>query len=211
MVELEKSLDEAYEMLGIGNEQRDSLNLYLEVLKKRSVPTREHSVRVGLKGIEVADFTHIVCPKTLFYPGLLHDVGKALVDPETLEKTEGFHGGDMARIRRHPSYGYNLLKGIHDFSAEVLLRHHIFVGEGYPKHMPSSGIDFSNGTHALILYCARMVGLIDFYDAMMHRENDKFSPGTKRLPTREEGRGIIIGANQDQEYFLNQLYEKRIF
>ncbi len=76
--------------------------------------------------------------------------------------------------------------------------------------MPSGEIDFCKGTEANIMYYARVLALIDFYDALMNRENDKFGD-VPRLPTIEEGKVIMLKANQDQEYLLNQLYNHGIF
>ena len=56
------------------------------LVRNRDTETWEHSIRVGLIGAEVAEFTHIIEPKGLFYPGLLHDVGKALINPKSLKK-----------------------------------------------------------------------------------------------------------------------------
>jgi len=210
-VNLEQELDAEFDVLEISPEQRESLQTYLTLVRKRDEETWEHSVRVGLKGAEVARFIHIVDPKALFYAGLLHDVGKALTDPDSLRKKEGFDEKDMRELRRHPMDGYKLLRGIHDFSAQILLRHHQFVGKGYPERLPRGHIDFSKGTQAMIGYFARILGLVDFHDALTHRENDKFSPGHPRLPTDEEAKGILLGANRDQTYLISELYDAGIF
>ena len=197
--------------MGIAQEQRESLTAYLTVVSNRDYETWEHSVRVGLKGLEVAKFLHLD-PRALFYSGLLHDVGKSLTDPKSLKKKEGFDGKDMAELKKHPSDGYRMVRGVHEFSAQVLLRHHQYVGEGYPKQTPKCDVDFSKGTQAMISYFSRLLGLIDFYDAVTHRENDKFSEdGTPRLPTPEEAKGILLGANNDQKLLINELYEAGIF
>ena len=84
---------------------------------------------MGLKGKLIAEYTHIVNPKTLYYPGLLHDVGKILTNPNSLNKTQGFNQKDAKELSNHPIDSYKILRGIHDFSAEVALRHHYFQGE----------------------------------------------------------------------------------
>jgi response regulator RpfG family c-di-GMP phosphodiesterase len=210
MTTLDQKLEESFRDLDISRGQQDSLRLYLGLLHRKDIPTWEHSIRVGLKGVEVAEFTRIMDPKAMFYSGLLHDIGKCLTDDESLKKTEGFGPKDMQELRRHPKDGYRLLKGVHDFAAEILVRHHYFPESGYPKRLPSADIDFSKGTEVNIFFYARVLALIDFHDAMMNRENDKFGDRPKLL-TREEGKKIILGANHDQEYFLNQLYDHEIF
>lgn len=210
METLDQKLEEYFMDLEISEDQQDSLRLYLGLLKNKDIPTWEHSIRVGLKGVEVAEFTHIMDPRALFYSGLLHDVGKCLTDDSSLKKTEGFDEKDMQEIKKHPLDGYRLLKGIHDFAARVLLYHHYFSGEGYPKRIPPTDIDFSKGTEVNILFYARVLSLIDFYDAMMNRENSKFGDTPKKM-SREKGKKIILEANSDQSYLLNQLYDAKLF
>lgn len=208
---LEQQLENAYNQLEISTEQRQSLNTYLTLIRNRDEATWEHSVRVGLKGIEVANFTNIVSLKALFYAGLLHDVGKALTDPKSLKKTQGFDENDMAELRKHPVDGYRILKDVHEFSARILLFHHYFQDNGYPEEIPETEVEFSKGSETNILFYARMLSLIDFYDAMMHRKNDKQTPGRASTITREQGKEIILKSNPDQEYFINQLYDAGIF
>lgn len=211
MATLDQKLEESFAKYSIAEDQQTSLKLYLGLLRNKDVPTYEHSVRVGLKGVEVAEFTHVMDPKAMLYSGLLHDVGKCLTDDSSLKKTEGFDEKDMRELKRHPMDGYRVMKGIHDFAAEILVRHHAFGSDGgYPRQMPSGDIDFCKGTEVNIWYYARILSLIDFHDALMNRENDKFGD-TPRLPTTEEGKAILLRANPDQEYLLNQLYEHGIF
>lgn len=209
---LENELQESFVELGIPQNQQDSIKRYLGIIRARSEPTWKHSVRVGLKGKEVAKYTHIVEPKVLYYPGLLHDVGKSLTNPNSLDKTVGFGKKDVQELSRHPSDSYRILRGIHDFSAEVALRHHYFQGErSYPKKLPKSDLNLSHKTDALISYCARLISLIDFQDAASHRENDNFSPGNPRLPTDNEVKGILEKQNSDQKYLIGNLYDAEIF
>jgi HD-GYP domain-containing protein (c-di-GMP phosphodiesterase class II) len=206
---LETRLNGAFDKLEILQPQRDSLTTLLNLVKLKDIPTWQHEVRVGLMGIKIAEYTHLMDPKALFYPGLVHDTGKGLTDLNSLQKTEGFDEKDMTELRKHVLDGYRIVKGIHDFSAEVLKYHHWFQDEGYPKILPEPDIDFSKGTNASILFYARILSLIDFHDAMMFRKNDKL--GKSSVPIRDKGKSIIIEANPDQKYFLEQLYKAKIF
>lgn len=211
MQSLEQELDKTFRELRVSNKQRHSIQTYLALIRNKDEATYEHSARVGLNGVEVARYAHIVDPKALFYSGLLHDVGKVLTDSKSLKKIAGFDEKDMKELKKHPIDGYGLLKNIHDFSARILLFHHRYFGEGYPKKIPHSEINFCKGSEANIMYYARILGLIDFYDAVTHRKNDKFSPGNPRLPTEEEAKKIILKNNHDQKYFINELYAAGIF
>ena len=209
---LERNLNQSFRELEIPIAQQKSIRLYLNLIRNRSEETWEHSVRVGISGKEIAEHTHIVDPKALYYSGLLHDVGKALTNPESLDKTTGFNAKDMAELKKHPSDSYRILRGIHDFSARVALMHHRFQGErSYPKTLLPETIHVSNSTEALIVYCARLVSLADFHDAATYRENDRLSPGNPRLLTDEEVKSDLLKFNPDQIHLINFLYKEGVF
>ena len=191
--DLEQKFRKANMDLNISENQQISLNAFLEIIKLKDIPTYEHSIRVGLKGIEVAKFTHIVEPKALYYPGLLHDVGKILSNPQSLKKTDSFDERDMAEMRKHVLNGYKMLRGIHSFSANVMLCHHEFQGEkSYPRVLPKSDIDYSRGTGAMIAFCGRLLSLIDFYDAATFRRTNKFGTDTTQQKTSEQVKELLL-------------------
>jgi HD-GYP domain-containing protein (c-di-GMP phosphodiesterase class II) len=208
---LEERLEAKFDEFQLVKKQRDSLKLYLGLVRNRDEETWEHSVRVGLKGAEVAEFTHIIEPKGLFYSGLLHDVGKVLVNPNSLKKKKDFSPEDMEELKQHVMFGYKLIRGIHDFSARVLLFHHYFQEKGYPSEIPCPEIDLSKGTDALILYCGRLLSIVDFYDAASNRKNDKFFPGVSEIPDKERIKQSMLKFNPDQSYLIRELYKAGIF
>ncbi|MBR9706020.1 HD domain-containing protein [Candidatus Pacearchaeota archaeon] len=208
------TLEQAYDELEISGQQRGSIGTYLGLIYNKDVPTWEHSVRVGLIGKKIAQYTHIVEPKALFYPGLLHDSGKPLVDSASLN-AENFDEDDMKELERHVLYGYKLLKDIHPFSAAVLLFHHYFQENKYPKHLPANWDNgYTEGEKALIKYCGRLLSIADTYDAMTTRTNNKFvEDGTERVKklTPEEAREKMFATNKDQTFLIEQLYKEEIF
>lgn len=208
---LEQKLEDAFNELAIPRKQQDSLKIYLELIRRRDEETWEHSIRTGLKGIEVANYIHIVHPKVLFYAGLLHDVGKALTNPKSLKKNKGFNKSDARELKRHIEDSYRLIMGDYKFSAEIVYFHHEYKEKGTLKKLPNLGISFSKGSEVNIRYYARILALIDFYDSVTYRENDKFSPSNPRLPTKEETKQILLEHNPDQIHFINELYKDGIF
>jgi HD-GYP domain-containing protein (c-di-GMP phosphodiesterase class II) len=190
----------------------------LEELQYKHIDSFEHSARVAFLGRDIAQATNLVHPRTLFLPGLLHDVGKLLIKPEILNKKIGFNAEDMKEMVNHVEYGCRLLLGIADFSAFVAFYHHYFKRKGaYPAPEDFNKIfgnhfdSWSEGTLTLGKYCGRLISVADFYDAVTTRENDKYTPGVMRLPTSEESKKMLIENNQDQYYLIDRLYEKGVF
>ncbi|MBS0304488.1 MAG: HD-GYP domain-containing protein [Proteobacteria bacterium] len=92
--------------------------------------------------------------------GLLHDMGKALVPVEVLQKPGRLTDDEMALMRTHPERGHELLaasRAVPETTLDVVLHHHERVdGNGYPH-----GLD---GEHTTLL--SRMGAVCDVYDAV---------------------------------------------
>ena len=92
--------------------------------------------------------------------GLLHDLGKALIPVEVLNKPGKLTDEEFKLVKTHPEEGYKLLqngKGISEVTLDVCLHHHEKMdGSGYPKGLNSEAIS---------LY-AKMGAVCDVYDAI---------------------------------------------
>ena len=92
--------------------------------------------------------------------GLLHDMGKALMPPEVLNKPGKLTADEFAIIRTHPERGWELLcagKAVSAAVLDVCLHHHERIdGEGYPHRL--AGAEFTT--------IARMGAVCDVYDAI---------------------------------------------
>jgi response regulator RpfG family c-di-GMP phosphodiesterase len=203
MLDLEKQLDDAFAYLGIEPRHQESVKVYMNLLKMKDEETYGHSGRVGLKGIKIAEHLGLD-PTALFFPGILHDVGKIFIDPEILKKTGTFSEEDMVEMKNHPIYAYYLLKGIHEFSAQVALRHHEHQKNKYPEILPDTTISTKLDPD----YYAMLVSLADFYDSINTRENDRF--GGRKL-SWEEIKHIFISDKPDQRQLIEELYDNGIF
>ena len=204
---LETELESAFNELGINKEARQKFIPYLDLLKLKDLATWEHSVRVGLLGRRIADYTH-EDPHALFLPGIVHDVGKALIDSKVLKKNVGFNSEDKKQMDGHPVYGYKLLEGVAPFSALVSYFHHYFGKDGYPRenNLPPVNVPFSEDTLHWAKECGRLISVADFWDAITSRENDFIIPGNPRLPTREEAIKILLEHSGSRKYLVEQLY-----
>ncbi len=92
--------------------------------------------------------------------GLLHDLGKALMPGEVLNKPGKLTDEEFAIIKTHPAEGHKLLlegKGISEAIKDVCLHHHEKVdGSGYPNRLDGQ-------TMSLF---AKMGAVCDVYDAI---------------------------------------------
>lgn len=92
--------------------------------------------------------------------GLLHDLGKALMPPEILNKPGKLTDEEFAIIKTHPAEGHKLLlegEGVSEIMKDVCLHHHEKVdGSGYPERL--------NG-ETMSLF-AKMGAVCDVYDAV---------------------------------------------
>jgi putative nucleotidyltransferase with HDIG domain len=74
----------------------------------------------------------------------LHDVGKAGIPLEILDKPGSLDDGEMALMQGHAVLGYDALRGVKGISAEVLdaVRHHheFLDGSGYPDRLRGAEI-----------------------------------------------------------------------
>jgi putative nucleotidyltransferase with HDIG domain len=92
--------------------------------------------------------------------GLLHDMGKAAMPLEVLNKPGKLTDAEFAIIRTHPERGADLLRGRAGVSAtaiDVVLHHHEKMdGSGYPHRLAGDAISLH----------ARMGAVCDVYDAV---------------------------------------------
>ena len=95
--------------------------------------------------------------------GLVHDVGKAFIPLDILNKPGALDATELANIRRHPMIGYAILKehGVHntDVLACVRSHHELLDGSGYPAGLVGSALPD----------LVKMVTVCDVFSALVER------------------------------------------
>jgi putative nucleotidyltransferase with HDIG domain len=120
---------------------------------------------------------------------LLHDVGKAFISTDLLDKPGKLTDAEIAEIRKHPRLGYDALAAQGNFPPEmldVILHHHEFLdGTGYPDGLRGDQISD----------IVRLTTIVDIHAALVEKRTYR-EPFThaKAFATMEE-----MGAKLDQQ------------
>jgi putative nucleotidyltransferase with HDIG domain len=203
-----EALKQAMTARGITEEHQKEILAYLGVLKQRDPATYEHSIRVGMKVIEIADIAALpgITPKMMLWAGLLHDIGKTLIAPELLHKTSAFTQEDYAAMEPHVEYGWRMLQSCHDYTAHIIVRHHQFGPHPYPTILPDLP-EYLKDKRGIIDTAARLLSLADYYDAIVTRTNSKFG----RPLTHEEKQAQYEKDNGDRLDLVHRLEVAGVF
>lgn len=134
----------------------------LTCLSTKDPYTLGHCERVASYASKLAHYLGLSISEinTLYYAGLLHDIGKIEIPMHILNKTEPLTDEEYALIKMHPIYSANILEPLSDMYELVdYVKHHHerFDGRGYPDQ--KSGLDISFG--------ARILAVADAFDAMV--------------------------------------------
>jgi len=151
-----------------------SESLYREINKNKSIVnclnmvksadeyTYTHSINVAFYCMLIGKWMKLSENeiKEVIQAGLLHDVGKAQVSVDILNKKTRLLPEEFEEMKKHTIYGYNIVKGLKELSEDirksVLMHHEREDNSGYPI-----------GVHGnqLNLY-SKIVAVSDVYDAM---------------------------------------------
>lgn len=133
----------------------------LSNIKSFDDETYRHCLNVAMINHVFADWLGMseIEKRHLTLCGLLHDIGKLLIDKEVLRKPSGLTDEEYAEIKNHPTRGYQSLKDKkipESVKRAVLLHHERCDGKGYPFGFTVSEID----------PFAAITSIADVYDAM---------------------------------------------
>jgi len=158
------SLDKAYSIPGslLANvDSQNNLFAYLNRVDGLDDITHGHSVNVALICAVISKWLGLDrnASKELIVAGLLHDVGKSKVPPGILNKPGNLSDAEWVEIKKHPLYGYHILKEARvseNLLFGALLHHEREDGSGYPLGLKRGKIPAA----------AMSIAIADIYDAM---------------------------------------------
>lgn len=158
----ESSVDNSVEpLLNLFQTERDLVSVLLSSISEDEY-TYKHSVQVGSISYFMAQWLGLPdeeCNR-VGKAGFLHDIGKARIPLDLLNKPGRLDAEEMALVRRHAEYGYEIIQASMDneFYAKVALEHHERLdGSGYPLGIQGNEIQLAS----------RIVAVADVYSAMI--------------------------------------------
>lgn len=135
-------------------------------IRMQDEQTFAHSVNVCIMSIALANRLSLPLSKVknIAMGAMLHDIGKAFLPAEIVNKTEPLTEKEMIEMKKHPVIGYNLIKDNRETPATakvaVLMHHEHINGSGYPMQLTGDKIHYS----------ARILTVCDEFDTVI---NDK--------------------------------------
>ena len=157
-----KSARDLVEEISDSVTRNPSALISLARLKTADDYTYMHSVAVCALMVALSKQIHLneEHTRSAAMAGLLHDLGKAAIPLEVLNKPGKLSDGEFAMVQSHPLRGYEMLKESGTVEAAVLdaCRHHHekLDGSGYPDKLKGDEISL----------IARMTAICDVYDAI---------------------------------------------
>jgi len=140
---------------------REVMEALARTIDAKDMYTKGHSMRVAKYARMIAEKMGLSEERqeSVYYMGLLHDIGKIAVPNEIINKKSKLTDAEFSVVQVHTSTGYGILAEIKSrpdlaFGAEY---HHERVdGKGYPEHLKGDEIPLE----------ARIIAVADSYDAM---------------------------------------------
>lgn len=133
----------------------------IKILSLHNDYTKKHSLNVAeiAAGIAKKMGLNKNIIDTVYWTGLVHDIGKILIPESILNKKEKLTKEEWETIKKHPVWGYETLndnKNLKEIAEYVLYHHEQWTGSGYPKGITGKNIPL----------ISRIISVADTYDAM---------------------------------------------
>jgi len=151
-----------------------------QLLDLKDLNTGVHSTRLAEWGMRVGQELGLeeAALQNLEVAALLHDIGKVGIPDSILRKPGRLDPEEYALMKKHPEYGWAVLRMLPGFeraALDILHHHESFDGKGYPAGLKDTEIPI----------VSRIVCVIDAFDAMVSSR-----PYRKGLPYEEAVRRL---------------------
>ena len=155
-----------------------------QLLDLKDLNTGVHSTRLAEWGMRVGQELGLdeAQLQNLEVAALLHDIGKVGIPDSILRKPGRLDEEEYALMKKHPEYGWAVLRTLPGFeraALDILHHHESFDGKGYPAGLKGAEIPI----------VSRIVCVIDAFDAMVSSR-----PYRKGLPHEEAVRRLILAS-----------------
>jgi len=152
-----------------------------QLLDLKDLNTGVHSTRLAEWGMRVGQELGLEESElqNLEVAALLHDIGKVGIPDAILKKPARLDADEYALMKKHPEYGWAVLRMLPGFeraALDILHHHENFDGTGYPAGLRELEIPV----------VSRIVSVIDAFDAMVSSR-----PYRVGLPHQEAVRRLI--------------------
>lgn len=133
------------------------------LLEEKDPFLKKHSERVANNCANFSEQFKILKAEdieTVFFAGLLHDIGIVAVPIDMLKRSDPLSEKEMIRIKKHPVSGERILSNLSCMKALLpLVRHHheAVDGSGYPDGIEGEKIPLG----------ARILGLFNYFDNLV--------------------------------------------
>ncbi len=198
-IKYEEIKELTYQVTTMGNDQ-DIISL-LSKVREADLYTYSHSINVGMLAYMFGNWLELSNENIikLTQAGFLHDIGKAYISDDILNKPGKLSDDEYEIMKKHSIYGYEMLKENKHISKEtaqgVLTHHERYNGSGYPFNIKGKKIPFFG----------RILGIVDTFDAITAERI--YKPGCSPFEAIKLFHEEIIGVF---DYKLVQIFLNKI-
>ncbi len=148
--------------------RRKTVDAVLATLFEKDEESETHSRNVSKYSSKLAKAAGLSAAsvKKTATAGLLHDVGKIIIDASILKSDSILTEDEFIEIRKHSEIGHRILYNVEELRevANYILSHHERPdGKGYPNKLKDDEIPF----------ISKIISVCDAYDAMIHKRRYK--------------------------------------
>ena len=140
----------------------DTIQAFAAAIDAKDAYTKNHSYRVARYAVAIAEELEWKEKDVegIYVAGLLHDIGKIIIDKGVMNKGEELSIMEMSEIKKHPQISYDIISKIRfpwkDVAHFVRHHHERVNGKGYPDSLQEE--ELSDGV--------KILALADAFDAM---------------------------------------------